>query len=1749
MNGFSQFSRYLWLVSSIFLITSLFGYLYFLETEKKGDYFNQLYFRNLGEISSNFEINLVRLLNFTSQVNKNSKEIIEKLEQAERLVRGDTDTVDEYAVSQYAQYELELFVENADPVTLHEYYLDEVLFYYDELEAGLIDISAMRTFPCERTDNAEPLPIHVEQYCELAYEVSELSELVSRAASGSISGQDVATLRGALDQLERLMTRTTDLEDALEQVEEVGYQRYLALQTLDFLLQLRELRERKDIDVITSGFAEMPSMLQLAGGVIYDASVLTHIEQLLTSPSCPQCDLEFGDLEERALTIERNSQRNRLKQILEQLVYLDVQEFVAEHLASLQSEIEFFLSNIEGAPTLEGIKQDIRELEANRNYFLSEGGSIAVTAARHGLKPRFLRDRGCPVEAEAIEAADGLSGTLADLRAEARRIGACKDVLFIGRATQRTPYPGGNIAVTSFLGDDGALETPIENFLPRSLVDFASILVADGAGAVIVQLKKRSDEVSHNFLDVSHLLEKARSGTGTTAPSGDGNSPPEPGALAHSTFVDEDIGGIRHRIYIYPYQTSEMRLRVHNAGKSSRQLYFVGVKPLSEITENKLRISPGYSATLLSVVLIILLAFVFLKIQLAHIDASFTKLEAAIAGMSLVTLVVITVSGLTTMATGAQLAEETGANAQAAIKALQRNFRDELEAHIHRVDGLLKDNRLLARNLSSNPDGLGGIPASISASPCTHSVSRQGVWLRSNLPSGKQGVSTYAIDNLFMLRADGSLAGALLRGTEHLVSPTNPNLSARWYFNRALENDVWEIPLDAPRANFDSCEDTGQIRQSSNQRNPYAEQMTQQELEEHPAEPELAPLQHAPLVLERIFNLTDGRRSTQFAIPISYSFAGPTARGQPAYDAMQRYNIQRGLNASEKAEEPALITFGLTMRSLHNPVLQSGLNFAVIENSSGRVLYHSDDERSLVENFFQETENNPKLRAQIRAAEGMQDLTGGEPAAANDHHDEWELKQFTGLYRGANSRFWADQLHPQIPWTLVVFDDSGDRRSGVTLLFTVSILLCLGTLSALLLVLAIMSALRIHALHWLWPQESKFGLYPALGIAALVLAAPYYFLLVMMPNPLLFVLLVLTASLAAMYSLTRVFARLSWLKHSPHRRRSLRNRYSLFVLSLLFLLVAIPASVATRKAANETFLLLTLYESMKTEERRDVAVTAIDQQMQRLCGSDSATSQRFQRCASLFGEPPAGQASRDWEADATWLDNLTRPTHIFDVNGCEAGHILCASTVGEVRDKARAGFVSDTVLLLENLWRLPTVLNAVKLENPEIPAYLGTQDGVAWFLHFRTPLLMELMIGKPLVVLLLAVAVVLILGAISFLAVSLLGINVPRSYRADYMRLDSRSWSRYVDGNWRDSNKPDDLVLLVGALREDQRHLAILIRPDPSRLEILDEKLGPALFKSGEASTIDALQLVEDDWLSRQMLSHCERNPGTIVLLENLESIAFNKARRLKTLQLLEQLAAETSATSLVLISDVAPLYMLTHQSRYIPNSMLAECADAQEIVRWSRLLSRFLKYYGWSPADLDFVDEDDAENTVLREVSAWPELYPFKLILDGMLRRGFSQEQVVQYVATHAGPVYRRRWSLCTKEEKLLLYQLARNQLINPDNIEPLEHLLRRGFVRRNPEWSIVNKSFARFVLTAEEEATYVKWMKASEQGLWKILRIPLFTGALVIIGILMYSAQEAIESFLALATGVLALLPLLLRNFNLVRGAPGSTPTENSS
>jgi len=96
-----------------------------------------------------------------------------------------------------------------------------------------------------------------------------------------------------------------------------------------------------------------------------------------------------------------------------------------------------------------------------------------------------------------------------------------------------------------------------------------------------------------------------------------------------------------------------------------------------------------------------------------------------------------------------------------------------------------------------------------------------------------------------------------------------------------------------------------------------------------------------------------------------------------------------------------------TPLSFRQPVLPPRFRFAVVD-TDGSVLYHSDPTRSLKQNFFEETENNPALRA-----------------AALGRHDDL----VTGNYEGRRHRFQitpidAERSTQARRWSLIVFQDT-----------------------------------------------------------------------------------------------------------------------------------------------------------------------------------------------------------------------------------------------------------------------------------------------------------------------------------------------------------------------------------------------------------------------------------------------------------------------------------------------------------------------------------------------------------------------------------------------------------------------------------------------------------------------------------------------------------------------------------------------------
>ncbi len=126
--------------------------------------------------------------------------------------------------------------------------------------------------------------------------------------------------------------------------------------------------------------------------------------------------------------------------------------------------------------------------------------------------------------------------------------------------------------------------------------------------------------------------------------------------------------------------------------------------------------------------------------------------------------------------------------------------------------------------------------------------------------------------------------------------------------------------------------------------------------------------------------------------------------------------------------------------------------------------------------------------------------------------------------------------------------------------------------------------------------------------------------------------------------------------------------------------------------------------------------------------------------------------------------------------------------------------------------------------------------------------------------------------------------------------------------------------------------------------------------------------------------------------------------------------------------------------------------------------------------------------------------------------------------------------WHQCTRAEKLALRHLAEEGFLNPNAQDVARPLMQRLLVRRDPAFVLPSEAFRRFVLRAETHATVSGWEQAGIPSAWSKLRTPLMVLATLGVVYLIVAEPDALNSSIALAGGVAAALPLLLRMFAMV-------------
>jgi len=134
-----------------------------------------------------------------------------------------------------------------------------------------------------------------------------------------------------------------------------------------------------------------------------------------------------------------------------------------------------------------------------------------------------------------------------------------------------------------------------------------------------------------------------------------------------------------------------------------------------------------------------------------------------------------------------------------------------------------------------------------------------------------------------------------------------------------------------------------------------------------------------------------------------------------------------------------------------------------------------------------------------------------------------------------------------------------------------------------------------------------------------------------------------------------------------------------------------------------------------------------------------------------------------------------------------------------------------------------------------------------------------------------------------------------------------------------------------------------------------------------------------------------------------------------------------------------------------------------------------------------------------------------------------------------------RERWQLCTREERLLLHQIASGALVNPLNRTVLEDLARRGEIKFRPWPTIKGVAFRTFVKRAGAEPEMTQLLQQSA-GSNKSTRRTVLGLLLVVVLLLVvwfsWAAGDQFKIVSAILAGALAFLGQISQAFTFVRG-----------
>ena len=242
------------------------------------------------------------------------------------------------------------------------------------------------------------------------------------------------------------------------------------------------------------------------------------------------------------------------------------------------------------------------------------------------------------------------------------------------------------------------------------------------------------------------------------------------------------------------------------------------------------------------------------------------------------------------------------------------------------------------------------------------------------------------------------------------------------------------------------------------------------------------------------------------------------------------------------------------------------------------------------------------------------------------------------------------------------------------------------------------------------------------------------------------------------------------------------------------------------------------------------------------------------------------------------------------------------------------------------------------------------------------------------------------------------------------------------------------------------------------------------------------------------------------VHLSNLEVQLVSQESRTQLLRLITNLLENppTRPVALVITTSVDPVAhfkeLFTGERRDIYNDHVPEIALSTAALLLSRCRRCFVPIGKRKNDDIRRMwdrwrnyQPSAWKKTLRSELAPFPPLKPVYSELKAVWahRRKTSEEgvpldELLRGIRAQTLPFYELLWTSCTRDEKLVLIQLAQEGFITAQCWDVAATLVAKGLIVNEPFFAIFNRTFRDFLIDTERNDVVQEWERTEGRGLW---------------------------------------------------------------